>query len=176
MYGKPPSNLVRLIEDAESQTSDCAMVGCIMTGLRLGFPEIDPELVVSSRGWIGLDETLDLHVELPSLLKAQGTDQGPTRCHLTGTIRDPKIALLSGSPVVEIGQASREVGQAGGSQPGGSPVEGTIPIPDAELRTNSTNTLNGGADNGRLGPLDQAKRWVGREGAEAKPHARPTLR
>jgi HSP20 family molecular chaperone IbpA len=124
LYGKPPSNLVRLIEDAEInfQMRDGRLYH---DGLRLGFPEIDPELVVSSRGWIGLDETLDLHLDLPCLLKAHGLDQGPTRCHLTGTIRDPKISLLTGPPVVESGLPgqSEAVGQAG------SFGEGTRPMP-----------------------------------------------
>ena len=53
-------------------------------GLRIGFPEIDPDLVVSSRGSIGLDETLDLHVELPRLDPAQRKEKGPAKCHITG--------------------------------------------------------------------------------------------
>jgi HSP20 family protein len=115
-------------------------------GLRLGFPEIDPEIVVSSCGWIGLDETLDLYVELPSLLKAQGTVRGPTRCHITGTIRDPRISLLSGSPVVEIGQAGLEVGQVG------SPVEGTIPMP-VRAPDEIIKYMNGGT------PMASQVRW-----------------
>jgi hypothetical protein len=114
MHGKPSSNLIRLIEDSEIhfQMRDGRLH---QDGLRLGFPEIDPELVVSLRGWIGLDETLDLHLELPGLLKAKRPDQGPIRCHLTGTISDPKISLVGAYLVAEIRLArqSEEAGQAG---------------------------------------------------------------
>jgi hypothetical protein len=70
-------------------------------GMRIGFPDIDPEWVVRSRGSIGLDETLDLHLELPRLRKEK-SDKGPLQCHITGTIREPKIAIPDASLVVHL--------------------------------------------------------------------------
>ena len=70
-------------------------------GLRIGFPEIDPELVIRSRGSIGLDETLDLHLELPRLRKDK-RDKGPLQCHVTGTLSEPIIAIPDASLVVHL--------------------------------------------------------------------------
>ncbi len=70
-------------------------------GLCIGFAEIDPELVVRSRGSIGLDETLDLHLELPRLRKDK-REQGPLQCHVTGTMSEPKITIPDASLVVHL--------------------------------------------------------------------------
>jgi hypothetical protein len=75
-------------------------------GQRIGFPDIDPELVISSRGSIGIDETLDLHLELPRLRKAK-RDKGPVQCHVTGTIPEPKISIQNAPLVVRCGMARR---------------------------------------------------------------------
>ena len=69
-------------------------------GLRIGFPDIDPQLVVSTRGSVGLDETVDLFVELPRLDAALRKEKGPAKCHITGTITNPKIAVEDGSLVL----------------------------------------------------------------------------
>ncbi|QDU19017.1 hypothetical protein [Urbifossiella limnaea] len=99
MSGKPPSNVVRLADGAEIRfrVKDGRLHH---EGLRIGFPGIDPDLVVTSRGSIGTDETLDLHVELPRLDKAQRAAKGPARCHITGTIDNPKIAVEDASLVL----------------------------------------------------------------------------
>jgi hypothetical protein len=91
MNDKPPSNVIRLVEDSEIhfQMRDGRVHH---DGQRLGFPEIDPELVISSSGSIGIDETLDLYLEMPRLRKHK-RDKGPLRCHVTGTIHEPKITL-----------------------------------------------------------------------------------
>jgi len=53
-------------------------------GLRVGFPDIDPGLVVSSRGSIGADETLDLSVDLPRLgIRSRAEDDKRTDRHQT---------------------------------------------------------------------------------------------
>src|SRR5262249_48075382 len=69
-------------------------------GLRIGFPDIDPELVVSSRGSVGLDKTLDIFVELPRLDKSLRKELSPAKCHITGTIANPKIAVENASLVL----------------------------------------------------------------------------
>jgi HSP20 family protein len=77
------------------------------------------------RGSIGLDETLDLHLELPGFVKASRPDSGPIQCHITGTIRDPKISLAGTFLVAEIRLArhSEEAGVAS------SPEAVTMPTP-----------------------------------------------
>ncbi len=70
-------------------------------GLRIGFPEIDPDLAIRSSGSIGLDETLDLHLELPRLRK-DNRDQDPLQCHITGTMSQPIIAVPDASLVVHL--------------------------------------------------------------------------
>ena len=100
MNGKQPSNVVRLVDDAEIQFQ--LRDGRLHhDGLRVGFPEIDPDLVVSSRGSIGADETLDLHLEFPRLRKDK-RDKGPVKCHITGTLSEPKISVPDASLVVQL--------------------------------------------------------------------------
>jgi hypothetical protein len=100
MNGKPPSNVVRLADGAEIhfRVRDGRLHH---EGLRLGFPGIDPDLVVASRGSVGLDESLDLHLEFPRLRKEK-RDGGPVKCHVTGTLSDPKIAVPDASLVVQL--------------------------------------------------------------------------
>jgi hypothetical protein len=69
-------------------------------GLRIGFPDIDPELVIGSRGSIGIDETLDLFMDLPRLDKALRKEKGPARCRITGTIGNPKVTVEDASLVL----------------------------------------------------------------------------
>jgi hypothetical protein len=96
LRGKQPSNLIHLIEESEIrfQVKDGRLHH---DGQRVGFPEIDPELVISTRGSVGLDETLDLLVELPRLRKDK-LDKGPLQCQVTGRIKEPKIAI-KGAPL-----------------------------------------------------------------------------
>jgi len=103
LRGKKPSNVIRLVEESEIhfQVRDGRLHH---DGQRIGFPEIDPELVISSRGSIGFDETLDLYLEIPRLRKDK-RDKGPLQCHVTGTISEPKIAIQNFPFVVTSGMA-----------------------------------------------------------------------
>jgi hypothetical protein len=103
MHGKEPSDVIRLVEESEIHFK--MRNGRLHhDGQRIGFPEIDPELVISSRGSIGIDETLDLYLEMPRLRKGK-RDKGPLKCHVTGTIREPKFALQDAPLVVRCGLA-----------------------------------------------------------------------
>src|SRR5262245_55223414 len=64
MNGKDASRVVRLVQDAgiRFRVRDGRLHH---EGLRVGFPDIDPELQLTSRGSVGLDKTLDLFVGLP---------------------------------------------------------------------------------------------------------------
>ena len=76
MNGKDVSKIVRLAEDAEIhfQVRDGRLHH---EGLRIGFPDIDPELQITSHGSVGLDKTLDLFVELPRLDQSTTTRKRP---------------------------------------------------------------------------------------------------
>jgi hypothetical protein len=63
--------------------------------------------VVSSRGSVGLDETLDLHLELPRLRKDRRQDGGPVQCHVTGTFSNPKLSVRAGSLVVQLADGDK---------------------------------------------------------------------
>ncbi len=99
MNGKDAPKVVRLAEDAEIrfQVRDGRLYH---EGLRIGFPDIDPELQLTSRGSVGLDKTLDLFVELPRLDPALRKEKGPAKCHITGTIDSPRIAVEDASLVL----------------------------------------------------------------------------
>ncbi len=97
---KKASGKIRLVADAEVpfQVRDGRLHH---EGMRVGFPDIDPEMVVRSRGSIGLDKTLDLHLELPRLRKDK-RDLGPLKCHITGTLSQPIIAIPDAALVVHL--------------------------------------------------------------------------
>jgi hypothetical protein len=99
MNGKQAPEVVHLAQDAEIhfQVRDGRLYH---EGLRVGFPDIDPELVVSSHGSVGLDKTLDLYVDLPRLDKALRKEKGPAKCRITGTIDNPKVAVEDASLVL----------------------------------------------------------------------------
>ena len=99
--------MIRLVEDSEIhfQVRDGRLHH---DGQRVGFPEIDPDLVISSRGSIGIDETLDLYLEMPWLRKGK-RDKGPLQAHVTGTIREPKIAIQDAPLVIRSRMARRIV-------------------------------------------------------------------
>jgi hypothetical protein len=105
MSGKQPSNVVHLMEESEIhfRVRDGRL---FHDGQRIGFPEIDPALVVSSRGSIGVDETLDLYLEVPRLSKDK-LDKGPLRCHVTGTVALPKIAIQDAPLVVQLKEGGK---------------------------------------------------------------------
>jgi hypothetical protein len=96
MSGKKPSDVIHRVEESEIpfQVRDGRLHH---DGQRIGFPEIDPELVISSRGSVGVDETLDLHLDVPRLRKGK-LDKVPRQFHVTGTISQPKIAISDASP------------------------------------------------------------------------------
>jgi hypothetical protein len=98
--GKKPSNMMHLVEESEIHFR--AHDGRLYhDGQRIGFPEIDPELVVKSHGSIGVDETLDLDLDFPRLRKEKG-DKGSLQCHVSGTINQPKLAMQHGTLVVQL--------------------------------------------------------------------------
>jgi hypothetical protein len=103
--GRPPPDVIRLVADAEVafRVRDGRLHH---EGLRVGFPDIDPELVVSSRGSIGADGTLDLYLEMPRLRRAK-RDKGPLQCLVTGTIREPSISLQNVPLLIRCGMARR---------------------------------------------------------------------
>src|SRR5262249_34032138 len=78
-------------------------------GLRIGFPDVSPALVVTSHGSIGLDETLDLHLDLPRLDRIKRTQKQPARCHVTGTIHNPKVAIRDASLVIRVPQRKEPI-------------------------------------------------------------------
>jgi hypothetical protein len=105
MHGKPPASVFRLVE--ESQIHFKVRDGRLYhDGQRLGFPEIDPDLVVSSRGSIGLDETLDLHLELPQLLPDK-RNRSPLQCAVSGTLGQPTIDVPGASLVIKLTDGDR---------------------------------------------------------------------
>jgi hypothetical protein len=99
MNGKPAPKMIRISEDSEIHFQ---MRGgrLIYDGMRIGVPDFDPGLQISSRGSVGLDETLDLHVELPHLDPVERKERGPAKCHITGTIKDPKLSVQNASLVL----------------------------------------------------------------------------
>ena len=69
-------------------------------GLAFGLPDVSEDLIVRTKGWVSLDRTLDLEVELPVPLKLvreglfDGKTQGKTmQLRVTGTLDDPQIEL-----------------------------------------------------------------------------------
>jgi hypothetical protein len=100
LRGKQPSKMIHIIEESEIrfQVKDGRLHHDVQ---RVGFPEIDPELVISTRGSVGLDETLDLVVEMPRLRKEK-LDKGPLQCQVTGTIKEPKIAIKDAPLVIKL--------------------------------------------------------------------------
>jgi hypothetical protein len=105
MHGKPAPNAIQIIDDADIhlQIRDGRLA---YDGMRIGIPGIDPTLVVSSQGSVGLDETLDLRLELPRLL-TKSKDKGPVPCRITGTLADPRIALEGASLAVHLAGGAR---------------------------------------------------------------------
>src|SRR4029078_10622731 len=98
MNGKQPSNKVRLVDEAEIKFT--VRDGRLHhEGMRFGFPDIDPDLVITTRGSVGLDRSLDLVVELPRLDKDLRKEKKPAKCRITGTIDSP-IITVEDAPLV----------------------------------------------------------------------------
>ena len=99
MYGKRPTDVVRVARDAEVRFK--LRKGRMQyEGLRVGFPDISPDLVISSRGAIGLDRSLDLVLEVPRIVlnaRANSADRrtlAPYRFRITGTLARPVVTEI----------------------------------------------------------------------------------
>src|SRR6516162_3144958 len=99
MNGKPAGNMIRIADDSgiHFEMRDGKLV---YDGMRIGVPDFDPGLKITSRGSVGLDETLDLQVEIPHLDPVARKERGPAKCRITGTISDPKLAVQNASLVL----------------------------------------------------------------------------
>ena len=68
-------------------------------GLRIGFPDISPDLIANSRGSVGFDGSLDIVLEVPRLVlkKKDPPDPKappPVRFRITGTIDKPVVTEI----------------------------------------------------------------------------------
>ena len=99
MHGKKPSEVVRIVENAEVrfQVREGRMHH---EGLRIGFPDISPNLLVSSRGSVGFDRSLDIVLEVPRIVVPGKKDPAdpkataPVRLRVTGTIEKPVVTEI----------------------------------------------------------------------------------
>jgi len=66
--------------------------------LRFGFPDISPDLLITSKGFVGLDKSLDLELEVPGILvdkKELNIKKGDTvRFRVTGTFDKPVVTVV----------------------------------------------------------------------------------
>jgi hypothetical protein len=94
MYSKKPSDVVQVVKNSEVsfKVRDGRMYH---EGLRFGFPDISPDLLVTSRGFVGFDKSLDIELEVPSILvdkKEIDIKKGPpVRFRITGTVDKPTV-------------------------------------------------------------------------------------
>ncbi len=106
MYGKKPTDLVRVVENTEI-LFQLRAGRMYHEGLQLGFPDISPNLLVRSSGSVGLDKTLDLVLEVPRLDTAKNKEKGPLQCRITGTLSKPQLDVKDASLVVRSADAAR---------------------------------------------------------------------
>lgn len=101
VHKKEPPAKTRVIKDSsiQFQVHDGRL---FHEGLRFGFPDIDPQLEINSRGSVGLDQTLDVELEIPRLDPAKQQERGSIKCHVTGTVADPKLAVKDASLVIRM--------------------------------------------------------------------------
>ena len=98
MYGKKPSDVVRIVEEAEVRFE--VREGRIHhEGLRIGLPDIAPDLFISSRGSVGLDHSLDIVLEVPRIvLPGKNSNDpkstAPVKLRVTGTIEKPVVTEI----------------------------------------------------------------------------------
>jgi hypothetical protein len=94
MYGKKPSDVVRVVkkDDVRFQVREGRMHH---EGLRFGFPDFSPDLLITSRGSVGLDKSLDLVLAVPSILvdkqNLEIKKAPPVHFRVTGTIDKPIV-------------------------------------------------------------------------------------
>jgi hypothetical protein len=99
MYGKRPPDVLRLARDAEVRFK-LRKGRMHYEGLRVGFPDISPDLLISSRGSIGLDRSLDIVLEVPRLvlnaraIRIEGRTLAPFRFRVTGTLARPIVTEI----------------------------------------------------------------------------------
>jgi hypothetical protein len=97
MHGKKPSDVVRLVKNADVKfnVKDGRMYH---EGLRFGFPDISPDLIVKSSGSVGLDTALDVVLEVPGLLVEKNEldikKAPPVRYRIAGTIDKPIVTEI----------------------------------------------------------------------------------
>src|SRR5262249_47904361 len=101
MHGKKTSDVVRVVKNSEVRFR-IADGNVYHEGLSIGFPALGTDLQITSRGSVGLDESLDLHVELPRLDKEKQKEKGSIHCRITGTINKPELTVRDASLVVRL--------------------------------------------------------------------------
>ncbi|MDG2221910.1 MAG: hypothetical protein P8L85_11040 [Rubripirellula sp.] len=101
LYDKQPSDSVRIAldDEVEFQLKEGRFH---FDGLRVGLPDISPQLEITSHGSIGFDETLDIFVSVPRLDDDKQKQHGPVQCHLTGTVSAPELAAKNASLVIHL--------------------------------------------------------------------------
>jgi hypothetical protein len=96
-YGKTPSEKIRVAKDAKVhfEFRDGRL---FQEGLRIGFPDLSPDLICRSSGSVGLDRSLDLILQMPAILAgAKSGNLGEVRFKVTGTIDDPQVIEMKES-------------------------------------------------------------------------------
>jgi hypothetical protein len=97
MHGKKPSDVVRVVQKADVRfTVRDRQIH--HEGLRFGFPDISPDLLISSQGSVGFDKSLDLLLEVPRIFVGKDKDQtpklDPVRLRVTGTFDEPIVTAI----------------------------------------------------------------------------------
>jgi hypothetical protein len=101
LHNRLPPKKTRVIKD-ETVVFGARNGRIYHEGLHLGFPDIDPQLQIDSRGSVGLDETLDLLLSVPRLDPVKQRQKGPVECRVTGTIRQPRLTAPDASLVIHL--------------------------------------------------------------------------
>jgi hypothetical protein len=96
-YGKKPSDVVRVVKNADVrfQVRDGRMYH---EGLRFGFPDFSPDLLITSRGSVGFDKSLDFVLVVPAILvdkeDLEIKKAPPVHFRVTGTIDKPIVTEI----------------------------------------------------------------------------------
>lgn len=97
-------------------------------GLAFGLPEVSPNLVIRTSGYVGLDKSLDLRVEAPTSLDwafdgpiAQRLSGKSIELAVTGTLDDPKVSFPEDKGLVQqlANLVSENPEETGGAVAGG---------------------------------------------------------
>jgi hypothetical protein len=93
-YGKNPGEVVRVARDADVRFQ-VRRGRMHFQGLRVGLPDVSPDLLVNSRGSIGLDRTLDVVLDVPRImLNPADRSTAPLRWRVTGTPDRPIVTEI----------------------------------------------------------------------------------